>query len=280
MNSISSSEYGYQATCGMSDEVSNIIRVKAPLIGLESCKRAHRFATEADWHKGVLALPTATNRALEEMSNSLQRQHLKGVILLPFSMVYDVFSRSYHLFQKRIVLARLSLETRKVENDVLDEILNSLLTSLEMIFKMLVRLGLETPNSLGQQMQGSGYSLLTLARLLEAYESRFAPRGTVHLASQKWLRKEHCSSIARLHFDQIHNLKDHLISAGLRSGEGLPGASVAIEKWLPGAWQALKYHSADTVEHQLFQKFAKELHRTRDELPDLLSATLSATSKN
>jgi len=92
--------------------------------------------------------------------------------------------------------------------------------------KILVILGLETPETLKRQMQDTGfYMFLVLVMFLEAYGSRFAPPGTVYLASQKRLPRGHCSGFARRQFDQIYGLKDDLIS--------LPGVFMAIKQQLP-----------------------------------------------
>lgn len=185
----------------------------------------------------MLIRPTATSKAQDKILHGRGLRRIAGLISLLTAIVHDIFSAPYHLAQRGIVLSQLSLERKKVENDIVDEILDSLMTSLEIIFKMLVRLGLETPESLKRQMNDSSYRrLLTLERLLEAYGSRFAPWGTVYLASRKRLSREHCSGIARLHFDQIYYLKDDLIAVGLRSPKGLSYISIAIERWLPRVW--------------------------------------------
>jgi hypothetical protein len=59
---------------------------------------------------------------------------------------------------------------------VVDEILDSLCISLEAVLLMLNRLDLGTQESLRREAQGDRFVLFaTLARLLEAYASRFAP---------------------------------------------------------------------------------------------------------
>ena len=149
------------------------------------------------------------------------------------------------------------------QGEVENEILESLFISLEVVVEMLVRLGLETPETVKQQMQSRSYYLfLALARFLEAYGSRFAPRGTVYLASHKRLPREHCSGLTRLQFDQIHGLKEDLIF--------LPDASAAIEQWLPSAWQALNGSFVDRNENCLFHYVLQRLCQTRDELPRLI----------
>jgi hypothetical protein len=165
------------------------------------------------------------------------------------------------------ILARSKYKRKKAENEAADEILESLSISLEVVVKMVARLGLETPKALQRQVRGGGY---WLARLLEAYGSRFAPPGAVYLASRKRLQREHCSGIARLHFNQIHNSKDDLIFAGLLPIQTIPGAAAAIEEWLPRVLQALKGSFVDRNENRLFCHVLQRLQETRDELPRLI----------
>lgn len=154
----------------------------------------------------------------------------------------------------------------------MDEILDSLCISLEAVLLMLNRLDLGTPEILRREAQGDRFVLFaTLARLLEAYASRFAPSGTVYLASRKRLSKDHCSGIARLHFDQIHELKD-LISIGLLPTETLLDASAVIEEWLPRVLRALKGPVMNSNENTLLYYFLQRIHQTRDDLPGLVLA--------
>ncbi|KAN0089256.1 hypothetical protein V8E51_019516 [Hyaloscypha variabilis] len=170
-----------------------------------------------------------------------------------------------------VASSRSKYERKKAEKEVVDEILESLSISLEVVLKMVLRLGLETPGALQRQLQKGGFCLfLTLARLLEAYGSRFAPPGTVYLASRKRLQREHCSGIARLHFDQIHNLKDDLIYVASPPTQALPDAAAAIEEWLPRVLKALKGSFVDRNENRLFCHVLQRLRKTRDELAGLI----------
>jgi hypothetical protein len=95
-----------------------------------------------------------------------------------------------------------------------------------------MRLGLETRAAIKQKIQnGGGYLFLTLARLLEAYRPRFAPAGTIYLASHSKLVKEYCSGTIRLHFEQIHHLKEALRFVHLLPAHD-PDASVVLERCL------------------------------------------------
>jgi hypothetical protein len=186
-----------------------------------------------------------------------------GLRSLPAAIVHDIIKPPYYLARMAIAFSQSKYELKRVEDDVEDEILKSLSISLKVVMKMLVRLGLETPESLKRQMQNRAYYLfLALARFLEAYGSRFAPPGTIYLASRKRLPREHCSGLARLHFDQIHQLKDDLIF--------LPDAFAAIELWLPRALQALSGSFVDRDESRLFDYILERLCQTRDELPGLI----------
>jgi len=268
MNSVSLHEY-HRPIHGISREVDFVIQGKVPDSDLASCEKARHFEIEAKLHKAILNLPS-TNRALDKVLHGHRLRRLVGLVSLPTAMVHDIFSVPYHLARRKIASSRLSIKRKKVENDVLDEIMDSLCTSLEIIFKMLIRLGLKTPESLKRQIQDIRYlRLLTLARLLEAYRSRLAPAGTVYLVSQKRLPREHCSGIARLHFDQIHYLKEDFISIGLRSTENPRHTSAAIATWLPRVWQALNRSSVED-ENELFCNLLKRMRNTHDTLSELI----------
>jgi hypothetical protein len=134
------------------------------------------------------------------------------------------------------------------------------------MIKMFVRLGLETPETLKQQIQSRGYYLfLALARFIEAYSSRFTSLGIVYLTSQKRLLREHCSGLVRPYFDQIHGLKDDLLF--------LPDVLTTIEQWLPSVLQVLKGSFMDQDENRLFYVLQR-LCQTRDELPGLILPAL------
>jgi hypothetical protein len=89
--------------------------------------------------------------------------------------------------------------------------------------------------------------------------------------SRKWLSKEHCSGIARFHFDQIHKLKD-LISAGSLPTETPLDVSAAIKEWLPRVMQVLKGSVVNRIENPLFYRFCQRIRQVRDDLPGLIFA--------
>ncbi|KAH8790894.1 hypothetical protein F5882DRAFT_377238 [Hyaloscypha sp. PMI_1271] len=124
---------------------------------------------------------------------------------------------------------------------------------------------------LTREIQNQGFYLyLSLARVLEAYGSRFAPPGTVYLASEKRLPKGHCSSTARLHFDQIHKLKSNLLFVDLPPAYTLPDASTIVERWLRKVLPALKDSSVDMGEDDHFSHVLQRLRNIRDELSGLV----------
>jgi hypothetical protein len=117
-----------------------------------------------------------------------------------------------------------------VENEIFYEIIESLDISLKAFFEIVVRLGIEMSKTWNQNIQGGSLVLfMTLARLLEAFGSRSTPPDTIYLASQKRPCKEHCSGIARLHFNQVYKLKDDLMFVRFLPPETLPSASAVIE---------------------------------------------------
>ena len=151
---------------------------------------------------------------------------------------------------------------------------SSLYLSQKAVYEIVVRLGIETDETWNQQIQEYGpFLFLTLARLLEAYGSRFAPLGTVYLASRKQLCQDSCSGVARLHFDQIHKLKDDLVSLKCPPQQDSAEAFAAIENWLPVVLQTLKGSWVDKNECRPFGYVLQRLHNIRQELPGLLQAS-------
>ena len=262
--------YAFESVCGISPELDEWIRGTAPERYLHSCEKISYLTNTANIHKSKLMRLAMTRLALRLVLGSHERDwrdpkslRLLGLKSLPGAIVHDIIKPPYYLARMAIAISQSKHERRRVENEIEDEIFESLWVSLEVVMKMLVRLGLETPETVKQQMQGRGwYMFLALARFLEAYGSRFAPPGTVYLASRKRLPREHCSGLARLHFDQIHDLKDDLIF--------LPDTSAAIKQWLPRALRALKGLSVDRDENYLFDYILQRLCQTRDELPGLV----------
>jgi hypothetical protein len=194
-----------------------------------------------------------------------------GLVSLPAAIVHDIVKPSYHISRMAIALSQSKYEKMRAENEILDEILDSLSLSLEAVLRMVVRLGLETREAVDQQIQNQGFYLyLTLARVLEAYGSRFAPPDTIYLASKKRLPKGHCSSTARLHFDQIHKLKSNLLFVDLPPAYTLPDASAIVERWLRKVLPALKDSSVGMGEDDHFSHVLQRLRNIRDELSGLV----------
>lgn len=264
------SQHGYGVTLEISSQVDDWITGKPPGTHLNSCEKIHRLAITAKLHKSKITPLSATRVALERVFYS-QRPRILGLTSLPKAVVCDTVKPPYHLARMMIALSQRNFERLRVEEDVSDEILESLYLSLEALFKMLVRLRLETRETLHQQTRDRNfYPLLTMARFLEAYGSRLAPSGIIYLASRKILLREHCSGLARLHFDQIHDLKEAHFFATLPPTHTPQQASGALEKWLPRVRQALKESLVDRDENCLFDHMVEKLWKTRDELPGLI----------
>jgi hypothetical protein len=109
-----------------------------------------------------------------------------------------------------------------------------------------------------------------LARLLKAYRSRFAPPGTFYLISKKRLPKGHCSSIARLYFNQIHKLKSNLLSVDLPLVYTISNKSMVVKLWLCKFLPVLKNLSMDIGENNYFSHVLQILYNIRDELTGLV----------
>ena len=173
---------------------------------LNSCEKIHYLTAMAKLHKSKI---TPSRAALERVLYSQPRPRVLGLISLPNAVMRETIKPPYHLARMVIAISQRHFERFRVQEEVLDEILDSLFLSLEAVSKILIALRLETRETLQQQAQdGECYLLLTLARFLEAYGSRLAPSGTIYLALGKNLLAVHCSGLTRLYFNQIHNLKE------------------------------------------------------------------------
>ena len=273
-------QYGSKAMYGISLEVDKWITGGAPEPYLSSCVKTSQLSAKSKLHRSKIAAMTATKKTLAQVfcsgelgSRCTDLQRVLRLVSLPVAIANDIIKPPYHLVRMGVAISKRNVERHKAEEEVVDEILESLLTSLEAVFIMLVRLGLETPESLKRQTRERGFhDLLALARFLEAFGSRFAPPSTIYLASGKVLPKEHCSGAVRLHFDQIHHLKDEMLLANLPPTYTLPDASTLLEQCLPRALRALKGSIADRNEDCLFLGILQVLRRVRDELPGLIIA--------
>jgi hypothetical protein len=272
--------YGSKAVYGISLEVDKQITGSAPEPYLSSCVKTSQLSAKSKLHRSKIAALTATKKTLAQVfclgepgSRCTDLQQVLRLASLPVTIANDIIKPPYHLARMGVAISKRNVERHKAEEEVVDEIIESLLTSLEAVSIMLVRLGLETPESLKRQTRGRGlHDLLALARFLEAFGSRFAPPSTIYLASGKVLPKEHCSGAVRLHFDQIHLLKDEMLLANLPPTHTLPDASTLLEQRLPRALKVLKGTKPDRNEDRLFLGVLQVLREVRDELPGLVTA--------
>jgi hypothetical protein len=115
-----------------------------------------------------------------------------------------------------------------------------------------------------------------LARLLEAYRSRFTPPGIIYLTLKKRLLKGHCSSITQLYFNQIYKLKSNLLSVDLPLAYTISNKSIIVKLWLRKFLPTLKDPSVDISEDNHFSHVLQILYNIRDELTGLV---LRATEK-
>jgi hypothetical protein len=171
-----------------------------PYCYLDSCENIHRFTKKAMQHREMLTPPplSSTREAIRNISH----QGLRVVRSLPAAIVHNIVKPPYHLARVAIALSQSKYERKKAENEVLNEILQSLALSLQAVLRIVIGLGLETHKTMERQIRDRGFHLyLTLARLLEAYGSWFAPSGTVYLVIQKRLPQGYYSGLTQLHFE-------------------------------------------------------------------------------
>jgi hypothetical protein len=251
--------------------MNELIAGKAPHCYLNSYEKVYYLTSTARRHRSKLSPLPSIREAFKNAFSTHQQLRVVGLMSLPAAFVHDLLSPPYNLTKMAIAVSRSKYERKKAENKIADEIMESLLLSLETVVKMIARLGLETHEDVEQQIRnGGGYVYLTLARLLEAYGSRFAPSGTVYLGSQKRLPKEHCSGIARLHFEQIHNLKESLMFVDLFPAHNFPDASAVLERWLRRVLPALKGSFVERNEDYHLSHVLQRLRNIQDELKGLV----------
>ncbi|KAH9205163.1 hypothetical protein DL95DRAFT_417643 [Leptodontidium sp. 2 PMI_412] len=228
----------------MSDEIDAWIAGRIPYCYLNSCEQVYHLTNTARRHRRKLTQVLSVITAAKNASSYHQRLRTVGLTSLPAAIVHDVVAPPYHLTQ---------------------------MLSLAAAFRMVTRLGLETYEAVERQvLNGEGHIFLAIARLLEAYGSRFAPSGTVFLASYKRLLKEHCFGTARLHFEQIHDLKEVLMFVGLFPAQDLDAFAV-LERCLRRVFPALKEPFADSDEEPGFSHIVQRLRHVQDEMPGLIS---------
>lgn len=71
-----------------------------------------------------------------------------ALMRVPGAIVHDLVKPPYYLARMTAASSRSKYEREKAENEVVDEILESLSISLEVVLRMVARLGLETPEAL------------------------------------------------------------------------------------------------------------------------------------
>lgn len=263
--------YCYGSLFGMSDEIDTWIAGRTPYCYLNSCEQVYHLTDTARQHRRKLTQVPSVIAAVKNASSSHQPLRTVWLMSLPAAIIHDVVAPPYHLTQMAIALSRSKLERIKSDAGILDEVLESLRLSLAAAFRMVTRLGLETHEAVERQVRnGEGHIFLAIARLLEAYGSRFAPSGTVFLASHKRLPREHCFGTARLHFGQIHDLKEDLRFVGLFPAHDLDAFAV-LERCLRRVYPALQEPFAGSNEEPGFSHIVQRLRLVQDEMPGLIS---------
>ena len=150
MSSIQPPPYGHGAVYGISTQVDEWITGQAPSPYLNSCAKTSHLTNMATIHKSKLSPLAETRDTLQQVFCSRERgrpnyEYLRLIRLksLPTAIVHDLVKPPYYLARMAVALSRSKYERKKAENEVVDEILESLSISLEVVLKMAARLGLE-----------------------------------------------------------------------------------------------------------------------------------------
>ncbi|KAK0113121.1 hypothetical protein ONS95_014825 [Cadophora gregata] len=263
--------YCYGSLFGISDDIDAWIAGRTPYCYLSSCEQVYHFTNTARRHRRKLTQVPSVIEAVRNASSAHRRLRTVWLKSLPAAIIHDFVAPPYHLTQMAISLSRSKFERMRADAGILDEVLESLWLSLVTAVKMVTRLGLETHEAVERKFKnGEGHIFLVIARFLEAYGSRFAPSGTVFLASHKRLPKEHCFGTARLHFGQIHDLKGVLMFVGLFPAQDLDAFAV-LERCLRKVYPALQEPFADSDDEPGFSHIVQRLRHVQDEMPGLVS---------
>ncbi len=237
---------------------------------LDACERIYYWTKDAERHKAKL-IPSSSLRAVVSHAFSSRSQPAMRFVSLPRAVICDFAKPPYHLARMVVGLSLSRYYRIKAESEVLEEIIESLSHSLTSTFNMIVRLHLETRESVEKEIQDRGFGIYqTLARLLEAYGSRSAPSGSLYLASNKRLLRSHCHGVARLQFDHMHKLKSNLLLFDLFPTHTTTESSEVFLQWLQKILPALKHPSMDGVEHDGHSHVLQKFRNTQAELSDLL----------
>ncbi|CZT53523.1 uncharacterized protein RSE6_15144 [Rhynchosporium secalis] len=265
--------YHHGTLIGISDDIDAWIAGRTPYCYLNSCEQVYLFRNTARRHRIKLSQVSSVIEAAKNVSGYYQQLRMVGLASLSGAVIHDVVSPPYHLTQMAVALIRSKLARMKAEAGILAEVLESLWLSLQAAFSMITTLGLDTREAVTKRvLDGEGYIFLAIARLLEAYGSRFAPSGTVFLASHKRLPKEHCFGTARIHFEQIHDLKEVIMFVDLFPAQDLDAFGV-LERCLRRVYPALKgsFADSDSYEEPGFSHIVQRLRYVQDRMPGLIS---------
>jgi hypothetical protein len=268
----SSYKYGGQTAFGISLHTETWVAGVTPLNFLSTDKLAqaaklHRTKIVPTLALTRQALRSAFGSRKEDPHRNTKSERVLGFKSLLPAVTRDVVKPIYHFIKLTLALSKIRLGRRGARKEVFKEVLRSLSISLETTFVILIKLGLETPETLHQQIQeGDIVLFMALARILEAFASRFAPSGTIYLASGKALSREHCPDIALDHFDQIHDLKYGPIFVDFTAEQIFTEAATAIKERFPCFIQALKGSALDRDDDRISWIVWQAICGTRDDM--------------
>jgi hypothetical protein len=271
--------YGSGAPYGVTPGIDGWIKGDVPSQSLEL--RHNNLMREAKCQISNAA-PTWTAKALENAFHSgtcndrfglTEMTRASGFISLPFGIIGDIIKAPVYIVLATITVTRSALGStsarEKVENEAMGKIIASFSQRFEATLMILIRMGIETPQSLHCQFQNGNLDhFLTLTLFFTAFASRLAKDGSICLASGKTLSRNHCPAIGLQLFDYIHSLKTDLIFAELPST--IHEAAAIVEEWLPTIIQILKVPDSiidNSTPH--LERLLKTLRQIQREVNDL-----------
>ena len=273
--------YGSGAPYGISSGIDGWISGNVPSQPLEL--RHNNLMRKAKCQISKVA-PIWTANALENAFHSricddwfglTEMTRASGFISLPFAIIGDIIKAPVYIVQATITATRSVLGSRsareKAEDEAMGKIIASFSRRFEATLMILIRMGIETPESLYHQFQNGNLDhFLALTLFFTAFASRLAKDGTICLASGKTLSRSHCPAIGQQLFEYIHNLKTDLIFAALPSA--IHEAAAIIEEWLPTILRILQDPDSiidNSTQHPRLERLLKNLRKIQKEIKDL-----------
>jgi hypothetical protein len=123
--------------------VDEWITGKTPYYYLDLCEKLFYLTHSIKRYRLRLTLLPLIREAVDNTFFSYRLLQVVGLLLLPVVIVYNIIKPLYYISRIVIALSQNKYERMKAENQISDEILESLVLSLETVLKMVIRLCLE-----------------------------------------------------------------------------------------------------------------------------------------